>query len=173
MLAKNCDPNEMGVKFEYAAPRTPQQKGVVQRAFVTLIGRGRAMMNHARFTAKKRQQMWCEAAQTVTILDNVLVQEKGGKPPHTKFYGVDPKYAKYLRTFGEIGVTAISNNKVARTKLDPRGRISMFVEYRLNHPADTYWLINISTKRIIHSRDVIWLDKIWGQYYKIQTKDMV
>ena len=76
MLAKNCDPNEMGIKFEYTAPRTPQQKGVVQRAFVTLIGRGRAMMNHARFTVKKRQQMWCEAAQTVTMLDNVLVQEK-------------------------------------------------------------------------------------------------
>ena len=49
----------------------------------------------------------------------------------------------------------------------------MFVGYSLNHPADTYWLINLSTKRIIHSRDVIWLDKIWGQYYKIQTKDMV
>ena len=55
------------------------------------------------------------------VLDNVLVQEKGGKQLHTKFYGEDPKYAKYLRTFGEIGVTAISSNKVGRTKLDPRG----------------------------------------------------
>ena len=65
--------------------------------------------------------MWCEAAQTATMLDNMLVQEKGGKPPLTKVYGEDPKYAKYLRTFGEIGVTAISSKKVARTKLDPRG----------------------------------------------------
>ena len=44
------------------------------------------MMNHARFTVKKRQEMWCEAAQTATMLDNVLVQEKGGKPPPTKFF---------------------------------------------------------------------------------------
>ena len=121
MLARHCDQNEMGITFEYTAPGTPQQNRVVERAFVTLIGRGRAMMNHARFTVKKRQEMWCEAAQTATMLDSVLVQEKGGKPPHTKFYGEDPNYAKYLRTFGEIGVTAISSSKVGRTKLYPRG----------------------------------------------------
>ena len=159
MLARCCDENEMGIKFEYTAPGTPQRNRVVERAFLTLIGRGRAMMNHARFTVKKRQEMWCEAAQTATMLDHVLVQEKGGKPPHTKFYGEDPKYAKYLRTFGEIGMTAISSNKVGRTKLDPRGQISMFVGYSLDHPADTYHFINLSTKRIIHSRDVKWLDK--------------
>ena len=117
------------------------------------------MMNHAEFTVQKRQEMWCEAAQTATILDNVLVQEKGGKPPHTKFYGEDPKYAKYLRTFGEIGVTAISSNKVGRTKLDPRGQISMFVGYSLDNPTDTNRFINLSMKRIIHNRDVKWLDK--------------
>ena len=107
MLARCCDEKEMGIKFEYTAPGTLQQNGVVERAFVTLIGRGRALMNHARFTVKKRQEMWCEAAQTATMLDNVLVQEKGGKPPHTKLYGEDPKYAKYLRSFCEIGMTAI------------------------------------------------------------------
>ena len=146
-LARCCDENEMGIKFEYTAPGTPQQNGVVERVFVTLISRGRAMMNYAGFTVKKRQEMWCEAAKTATMLDNVMVQEKDGKPSHTKFYGEDPKYAKYLRTFDEIGVTAISSNKVGRTKLDPRGHISMFVGYSLNHPADTYCFINLSTKR--------------------------
>ena len=131
------------------------------------------MMSHAGFTVKKRQEMWCEATQTATMLDNVVVQGKGGKPTHTKFCGEHPKYAKYLRKFGEIGVTAISSNEVARTKLDQRGRISMFVGYSLNHPRDTYRFINLSTKRIIHSRDVKWLDKTWGQYYIIPTKDMV
>ena len=42
-------------------------------------------MNHARFTVKKRQEMWCEAAQTATMLDNLLVQEKDGKPHHINF----------------------------------------------------------------------------------------
>ena len=45
------------------------------------------MMNHAGFTVKKRQEMCCEAAQTATMLDNILVQERGGKPPHTNFLG--------------------------------------------------------------------------------------
>ena len=112
MLARCCDENEMGIKFECTAPGTPQQNRVVERVFVTLIGRGRAMMNYAGFTVKKRQEMWCEAAQTAMMLDNVMVQETDGKPPHTKFYGEDPQYAKYLRTFGEIGMTAISSNKV-------------------------------------------------------------
>ena len=83
MLARHCDQNEMGIKFEYTAPGTVHQNGVVERAFVTLIASRRAMMNHARFTVKKRQEMWCEAAQTATMLDNLLVQEKSGKPPHT------------------------------------------------------------------------------------------
>ena len=38
MLAKSCDHNEMGIKFEYTAPGAPQQNGVVERAIVTLIG---------------------------------------------------------------------------------------------------------------------------------------
>ena len=75
MLARHCDENEMGIKFEYTAPGTPQQNRVVERAFVTLIGRGRAMMNYAGFTVKKRQEMWCEAAQTAMMLDNDMVQE--------------------------------------------------------------------------------------------------
>ena len=89
------------------------------------------------------------------------------------FYGEDPKYAKYVRTFGEIDMTAISSNKVGKTKLDPRGCINMFVGYSLDHPADTCHFINLSTERIIHSRDVKWLDKTWGQYCKVPTKDVV
>ena len=68
LLARHCDENEMGIKFKYTAPGTLQQNGVVERAFVTLIGRGRAMMNHATFTVKKRQEMLCEAAQTAMML---------------------------------------------------------------------------------------------------------
>ena len=56
----------MGITFEYTAPGTPQQNGVVERVCVTLIGRGRAMMNYAGFTVNKRQEMWCEAAQTAS-----------------------------------------------------------------------------------------------------------
>ena len=75
-----------------------------KRAFVTVMGRARAMMNHAGFTMAKRQQLWCEAAQTATMLDNILVQESAMSPPFTQFFGVDAKYAKHLRVFGEMCV---------------------------------------------------------------------
>ena len=89
----------MEIIFEYTAPGTPQQNGVVERAFVTVMGRARAMMNHAGFTMAKRQQLWCEAAQTATIRDNNLVQESAKSPPVTQFFGVDAKYAQAFESF--------------------------------------------------------------------------
>ena len=80
------------------------------------------MMNRAGFTMAKRQQLWCEAAQTATILDNVLVQDSAKTPPFTQFFGVDAMYAKHLRDFGEMCVVADTDNKVGRTKIDPRGK---------------------------------------------------
>ena len=94
---------------------------------MTVMGRARAMMNHAGFTMVKRQQLRCEAAQTATMLDNILVQESAKIPPFTQFFGVDAKYAKHLRVFGEMCVVADTDIKVGRTKIDPRGKISLFV----------------------------------------------
>ena len=63
----------------------------MERAFVTVIGRARAVMNHAGFTMAKRQQLWCEAAQTATMLDNLLMQDSAKSPTFTQFFGVDAK----------------------------------------------------------------------------------
>ena len=86
VLERESDKKELGIIFEYTAPGTPHQNGVVERAFVTVMGRARAMMNHAGFTMVKRQQLWCEAAQTATMLDNILVQESAKSPPFTQFF---------------------------------------------------------------------------------------
>ena len=80
----SSDKNESEIIYEYTAPGTPQQNGVVERAFVTVRGRARAMIDHAGFTMAKRQQLWCEATQTATMLDNILVQESPKSPPFTQ-----------------------------------------------------------------------------------------
>ena len=49
-LEKEADKAGYGTTFEYTAPGTPQQNGVVERAFLTLLGRGRSMMNPAGFS---------------------------------------------------------------------------------------------------------------------------
>ena len=136
VVERESDKNELGIIFEYSATGTPQQNGVVETAFVTVMGRPRAMMNHAGFTMAKRQQLWCEAAQTATLLDNILVQDSAKSPPSTQFFGVDA-------------------NKVGRTKIDPRRKISLFPK----------------TSRVIHSRDVKWIGKTWAEFYKIKMID--
>ena len=52
VLERESDKNELGIIFEYTSPGTPQQNGVVERAFVTVMGRARAMMNQAGFVEK-------------------------------------------------------------------------------------------------------------------------
>ena len=96
----------------------------------------------------KRQQLWCEAAQTATMLDNILVQKSAKSPPFTQFFGVDAKYAKHLRVFGEICVVADTDNKFGRTKIDPRDQIRLFVGYSTQHAGDVYRLLNPKTSRV-------------------------
>ena len=95
---------------------------MVERAFVTAMGRARALMNRAGFTMAKRRQMWCDAAQSATLLDNILVQDSAKVPPSTQFFGVDAKYAKPSKAFGEMCSVADTNNKVGRTKIHPSER---------------------------------------------------
>ena len=59
---------------------------MVERAFVTVIGRARAMMNHAGFTMAERQQLWCEVAQTATLLDNILLLDSAKVPLVLNFW---------------------------------------------------------------------------------------
>ena len=117
------------------------------------------------------KQLWCEAAQTVTLLDNILVQDSGKSPPFTQCFGVDAKYDMHLRVFGEMCVVADTDNKVGRTKIDPRGKISPFVGYSTQHAGDVYRLLNPKRSRVIHSRDVKWIGKTWAESYKIKMID--
>ena len=62
-------------------------------------------------------------------------------------------------------------NKVERTKIDSRGKISSFVGYSTQHAGDVYRLRNPQTSRVIHSRDEKWIGKTCEESYKIQLID--
>ena len=79
------------------------------------MGRARAMLIQAGLEAKYKEEFWCEVISTATKLDNIMVRPERTKPPHTLFYGVDAKYARSLRTFGEMAVVAIHEGKKMRT----------------------------------------------------------
>ena len=103
------------------------------------------------------------------MLDSILVHEQNSAPPYTLFYGQDAKYAKHLRTYGEICVTADTSNKVGRTKIDTRGRMCMFLGYSTQHAGDVYRFLYMKTNHIIHSQDVQWLGKMWHEFYSFPS----
>ena len=152
--------------FEFTAPGTPQQNSVVERKIPTLMGRSRAMMLTAGFNQQDKRKFWCEVISTATKLDNIMVRKERTKPPFTLFYNDEPKYMKFLRSFGEMAVIAISDGKKMRSKLYTRGRTGIFVGYADDHAGNMYRFINIQTKQIILSRDIQWLNSFWKEYKK-------
>ena len=148
-LQKECDKQNLGIIFKFTAPGTPQQNSVAERRIPTLMGRARAMLIQAGLEAKYKEEFWCEVISTATKVDNIMVRPERTKPPHTLFYGEDAKYARSLRTFGEMAVVAIHEGKKMRSKLDNRGKTCMFVGYADDHTKDVYRFLNIHTKRII------------------------
>jgi hypothetical protein len=77
--------------------------------------------------------------------------------PYSLLFGKLPKCLEELRTFGEMGV--VTTKKKIQGKLDDRGKVCMLVGYPPNHACDVYKMLNLETKQVIASRDVIWLKK--------------
>jgi hypothetical protein len=40
----------------------------------------------------------------------------------------------------------------------------MFIGYSINHAHDVYRMLNIETKKIINSRDIIWMNKVYKDW---------
>ena len=112
-LQRECAKQNLGIIFEFTAPGTPQQNSVVEK-IPTLMGRSRAMMITAGFSQQDKRKFWCEVISTATKLDNIMVRKERTKPPYTLFYNNEPKYMKFLRSFGEMTVIAISDGKKMR-----------------------------------------------------------
>ena len=110
-LQKECDNQNLDVIFEFTAPGAPQQNSVVERRIPTLMGRARAMLMQAGINSKEKGDFWCEVIFTATNLDNIMVRPDRTKPPYTLFYNSDAKFMKYLRSFGEMAVVAIHEEK--------------------------------------------------------------
>ena len=79
--------------------------------------------------------------------------------------------AKHLRVFGVMCAVADRDNKLARTKIDPRGKINLLVGYSTHHAGDVYRLLNPKTSRVIHSRDVKWTGKTWAEFHENKMID--
>ena len=159
----------MNVQFEFTAPGTPQQNGKAERAFATIWGKMRSCMIHAGFTQKMKENLFAEVINTLTCLHNVQCDKRSEESPHLKSYGCQPKWAKKLRTIGEIGIV----KGLGRTgKLESRGRGCIMVGYQNMGQERSYRMYNLETRRLLISRNVTWLNQLYGEYaQKIKTGD--
>ena len=73
------------------------------------------------------------------------------------YQGSLPKFAQYLRTWGEAGTVKLGK----QGKVIDRGVTMMFVGYANNHEGDCYRMYNPSTGKICETRDVIWLRRMF------------
>ncbi len=169
---KACLAEGLGIQFEYTAAGTPQFNGRVERTFLTLYGRVRSMMNAAKMPQKMRTGVWTECAATASKNDSLMVTNTKPISSHNQFFEKEPKFARHLRTFGEIGIVTNPSTQKIKAKLADRGKTCMFVGYAENHASGVYRMLNLKTNRILKTRDVIWMKKQYGDYEKIDNKKM-
>jgi hypothetical protein len=79
------------------APGTPQQNGKVERAFATLYGKTRSMLNSARLTTTFRQGLRASCTSLSVQLKNNIVNQKDEKSASEKVYGSNPKWISNMR----------------------------------------------------------------------------
>jgi hypothetical protein len=130
---------------------------IVERAFAILSGRVRAMMYEAKFPDNLREDFWTECANTATNIDNLIVFDK--ICPYQSFQRSSLKIIKKHQIFGD---NAVIENYSVKFQLEwkDKGDIVMFLGYADSHSAGVYRFLKIGTKRVVLSRDVIWLNKL-------------
>jgi hypothetical protein len=170
-LFQACVAQGYGINSEFSGPQTPQRNGKVERKFQTFFGRIRAMLNSASFTKDLRSGVWAECAMTATFLSNITSIKNKAICPHQLLFGSKPRLPESLRSFGEIGI--ITTKSDIQGKLTNRGTPCMFMGYPVNHAHDVYRLLNMETKYVINSRDIIWLNQMNNDWNAKKVKTYV
>jgi hypothetical protein len=161
-LFDECRSKGYNMNFEFSAPRTPQRNGNMERKFQTLFGRIRAMLNRAGVKDQLISGVWAECAMIVTFISNVISIKNNEVCTYEFLFGCKPKLPTSLRSFGEIGIVTTKAN--IQSKLKNRGTPCMFVGYSVHHVNDFYRMLNLDTKNIIQSRNIILLNEAYHDW---------
>ena len=79
VFANWLEKSRFNIQMEFTGAATPQQNGVVERAFSTLTGIMRAMMKEAGLAEELKYKLWAECMNTVTDLDGLLISKERRK----------------------------------------------------------------------------------------------
>ena len=149
--------------FEFTPRDIPQQNSLAEVGFATCANRGRALMARANVPTDIRTKVWTAAFMTATLLDGLMSIEIDGviNSRYEHWCGMNPKFAKYLRLWGEAGT--VKTKTTTTPKVKDRGVPCMMIGYALEHPGDTYRMWNPDTNGVYQSRHVIWMKRMYYQ----------
>jgi hypothetical protein len=161
-LAKHAGSSDWAIlqpiDFEFTSQDTPQHNSLAELVFPYLVGKARAMMGGAMVPENMKSKVALEAISCATQLDGLVVVKIKGKlaTPDMQLFGVNPTWSKKLRVWGEVGVVAEGKD----SKTGDRGATMMFVGYAKGK-RDSVRMWDSRTARVIVSRDVIWLRRMF------------
>ena len=136
---------------------------MIEKKFDTLASRARATMSGANVPPEIRKHVCKECINCCTHIDGLIVREINGevKTRYEHWGGQLPKFAKYLREWGEAGIVCVRDIKTS--KLTNKGKLCIFVGYSPQHAGDCYRMFDPVTKRIHTTRDIKWLNRLLYQ----------
>ncbi len=136
-----------GIVHELTAAYTPHQNGISERFNRTILNLVRSMLSH-RAVPKR---FWAEALSTAVHIRNRVTSSTlpSNLTPYHIWNNAKPDVS-YFRVFGCKCWYTVPKAEVQ--KLDPRGKVAIFVGYAENSKA--YKLIDFETGKVVISRDV-------------------
>lgn len=143
-----------GIRRELTTPYTPQQNGVSERKNRTLIN---VVITKLSF-AKLPKIFWGEAILTANYLQNRSPTKSisTNQTPFEIWFKRQPNLS-YLRIFGSKAYVFVPKDN--RQKLDSHSTEAIFLGY--DEQSKAYRLMDIKTRNIIISRDVIFDEKVY------------
>lgn len=139
-----------GIVQEFTAGYSPQQNGMSERMNRTIVEKVRCML----IDAKLNKQFWAEAAHAAVNVINVLPCASTQMAPNERWFGRKCNLANF-KVFGCPAMVWKPN--VKRTKLDEKSYECIFLRYADN--AKAYRLYDLNTKKIVISRDVVFMEE--------------
>uniref|UniRef100_A0AAG5CSP7 Retrovirus-related Pol polyprotein from transposon TNT 1-94 n=1 Tax=Anopheles atroparvus TaxID=41427 RepID=A0AAG5CSP7_ANOAO len=141
---------QAGIHHETSAPYTPEQNGLAERMNRTIVEKARSMLCDANLP----KRFWAEAVATASYVINRSPTMGLRMTPHEAFTGRRPNLA-HLRIFGAKVMCHVPKER--RQKWDAKSDSGIFMGYSSSSKA--YRVYNSKTKKVIVSRDVIFVDE--------------
>jgi hypothetical protein len=130
------------------------------------------MLNTEKLTKDLCQGVWEECATMASDIEDMVVTLNKPVAAFNQFYGIKEPKLSIMKPFGEMAVVENHDRRKIRSKLENRGKTCMFLGAAPNHAPDIFRFLNLETKKVIVSRNAIWLDKCSSDWKKLGPSEI-